>query len=422
MKGANRMISALVAASHGPGAPPLAEDLAAVGIHVLGQTNGATLLADVIRVTPDVVVIQDNHPDDALFDAVAALSRTAPCPVVLFTLDPDADKIARATQAGVHAYVVDGYRANRLRAVIHLAQARFRHDQALRAELAALQQTFAERKLVDRAKGILMGSRQLREDEAYRALRTAAMHSKQRIGQVAQQVIEAARYGEAVNRAGQLRMLSQRLVKLYALRCAASPPADTQATFADSLSQVDQTMAILTRTLSDATFGDLLAAVLTPWKALRSALAAPAQAARLTAVDSLAEDMLRHAEQLTLNLEVAGLAAALHVINVSGRQRMLCQRLAKAALIKALTQNDAAETMMEQARAELVEGLDYLANLTLSNAEIKRELAAAMTTWTAFDNAIAQQNQDKIAELSEHLLEQFDRLTDQLERGVQGLA
>ena len=64
-------------------------------------------------------------------------------------------------------------------------------------ELADLNRRFAERTLVDRAKGILMGARQLREEEAYRALRTAAMHTKQRIGQVSQDVIDSARYGEA---------------------------------------------------------------------------------------------------------------------------------------------------------------------------------------------------------------------------------
>ena len=84
---------------------------------------------------------------------------------------------------------------------------------------------FAERKLVDRAKGILMRARQVSEDEAFRVLRAASMHSNQRVGQVSQHVIDAARFAEAVNRAGQLRMLSQRLVKLYALLGAAASSA-----------------------------------------------------------------------------------------------------------------------------------------------------------------------------------------------------
>src|SRR6185369_6331900 len=109
---------------------------------------------------------------------------------------------------------------NRLRALVHLALARFAHERQLRDALADVTSRFEERKLVDRAKGILMRARQVSEDEAFKVLRMASMHSNQRVGQVSQQVIAAAGIAESVNRAGQLRMLSQRVVKLYALRVA----------------------------------------------------------------------------------------------------------------------------------------------------------------------------------------------------------
>ncbi len=259
-----------------------------------------------------------------------------PAPWSLFTTDPDADKIALATRSGVHAYVVAGYSRNRLRSVIHLAQARFRQEQLVRQELADLNRRFDERKLVDRAKGILMGARSLREDEAFRALRRAAMASKQRIGQVAQRVIDSARYAEAVNRAGQLRMLSQRLVKLYAMACAGISPQETAGLFADSVGQIESILDILGRTLSQPTFGDLLAAVSGPWARLRAVLLAGRQASRLHEVDGLAEELLEQSERLTANLEVAAFATALHAINVAGRQRMLSQRLAKEALLARL--------------------------------------------------------------------------------------
>ncbi len=139
----------------------------------------------------------------------------------------------------------------------------------LRQELAEVRTRFDERKLVDRAKGILMGARQLREEEAFRALRNAAMASKQRIGQVSQMVIDSARYAEAMNRAGQLRMLSQRLVKLYALACAGVIRRETAGLFAESVAQVDSNLSILDRSLSKPTFGDLLGAVLAPWAGCR---------------------------------------------------------------------------------------------------------------------------------------------------------
>jgi AmiR/NasT family two-component response regulator len=422
------MTSALVSSSNGPSAPPLTEDLSAVGIEVLGSVECTNLLQEVIKYSPELVVIYENHPDSAFFDGISAIQVSAPCPVAVFTSDPDAAKIALATRSGIHAYVVNGYSQNRLRSVLHLAQARFSHEALIRAELMEVNQRFAERKLVDRAKGILMGARQLREEEAYRTLRSAAMHRMQRIGQVSQHVIDSARYAEAINRAGQLRMLSQRLVKLYALTCAGVRPDETKGLFADSIGQVDANLATLARSLSKPTFGDLLDAVLAPWKPLRTALEAPALVSRLTEVDRLAESMLLRAEQLTANLEIVGLAAALHVINVSGRQRMLSQRLAKAALMSVLLRGraaSAAEAAVAPATAELVEGFATLNSLPLSNAEIGGELARAMQAWSRFQAALAQcgteAGRDGVAELSEALLAHFDRLTDHLERGMQAL-
>ncbi len=423
------MPSALVSSSLGPGAPALENDLGSVGVTILGQTDCLRLLQDVIKESPDLVVIYDAAPDAAVFQGISALNASAPRPVILFTDDPDAEKITLATQSGVHAYVVNGYSRTRLRSVIDLAQARFQRDQTIRGELTEVNQRFAERKLVDRAKGILMGARQLREEEAYRALRSAAMHSKQRIGQVSQTVIDSARYGEAVNRAGQLRMLSQRLVKLYALACAAVRAEETAELFADSMGQVEANLAILGRSLSRPTFGDLLEAVLAPWSRLRTALAAPAAVGRLLEVDGLAEELLIQAEQLTENLEVAGFATALHVINVAGRQRMLCQRLAKealmAGLIPAAARPATSAPAMSSTEAELLEGMVYLQTLPLSNAEIARELGEALQAWEALRLALAQPGtaagRDGIAVWSEVLLAHFDRLTDHLERGMQAL-
>ena len=212
------MTSALVVEGTASGPVDLAADLRAAGIHVLGAVARDTLVREAARLAPDLVVCHEAAPDDALFDAFKLLAVGEPRPVIVFTQDPDAAKIERAIGSGIHAYVVNGYAPQRLRAVIQVAKARFAAEARLRDDFADLSRRFDERKLVDRAKGILMRAREVTEAEAFAVLRTASMHSNQRVGQVSRQVIAAAHYADAVNRAGKLRMLSQRLVKLYALR------------------------------------------------------------------------------------------------------------------------------------------------------------------------------------------------------------
>jgi AmiR/NasT family two-component response regulator len=426
-------MSALVLSSGGVGAPPLEADLMQAGIEVRGETDCPNLLQDVIRKKTDLVVCFQQSPEPAFFAAIARVAAAAPCPVVVFTMDPDAEKMATATRSGVHAYVVAGYGGGRLRSVVQLAGARFRHEQSLRQELAEISRRFDERKLVDRAKGILMGARQLREDEAFRALRSAAMASKQRIGQVSQVVIDSAHYAEAVNRTGQLRMLSQRIVKFYALACTGVTDATMQGTFADSIALVDGNLAILDRSLSKATFGDLLGAVIEPWRKLQAAVRRPPAVSRLADVDGFAEQVLEQAETLTANLEVAAFAPGLHAINVAGRQRMLTQRLAKEILMASIpgagvgpgavagAAPGAGGTTFEQ----FVAGLDYLDRLPLTNADIQAELQATHLAWQAFRDDLAERTMPagraRIVEQSDVLLGHFERLTGLIERGIHAL-
>ena len=130
------MTSALVISSSAAGAPDLPADLAAVGIHVLGAVLRCNMVHEAIRLTPDVVICYETQVEPGLFGDMELLAATAARPVIVFTNDPDAEKIERALAAGVHAYVINGYAINRLRALVHVAQARFRHEQQLRGQLA----------------------------------------------------------------------------------------------------------------------------------------------------------------------------------------------------------------------------------------------------------------------------------------------
>jgi len=436
----------LFSSSNGQGAPRLREDLLRAGFDAAEATARLSFVHDAIKTQADYIVSFELIPDEAFFDSLAETGRLAPRPVVVFTTDPETGKIARAVRSSVHVYVIDGYRPERLRSLLHLARERFDHEQLLRRDLADIRQRFAERKLVDRAKGILMGARQLREEEAFRVLRSAAMASKQRIGQLSEMVINSAVYAEAINRAGQLRMLSQRLVKLYALSCADVAAEDTARRFRISVALVESTLSTLERTLSKPTVGDLLDSLAEPWARMKSALQAPMLPQRLAALDALAEEFLQRAERLATNLEVASFATALRVINVSGRQRMLSQRLAKEALLASLLAGDGAPSGRAQGggvrddgasggrrpvqptgatRAEFEQGLAYLVCLPMSNPHIKQRLDMAVGLWSAFRDALDQagsaDGRASIARLSEELLDEFDQLTDAFERAMQTL-
>ncbi|MFZ3218771.1 MAG: ANTAR domain-containing protein, partial [Rhodoferax sp.] len=252
---------------------PLVADLEAAGIQVQGVVNDRNqLLSSVVRHAPDVVVVDEPLLTDALFKATEAIAQTAPCAVLVFTGDSDVGHMERAIASGMHAYVVNGYGANRLRALIHLAQARFRQDQAQRTALQGLSIRLEERKMVDRAKGILMRTHQVSDDDAFQILRTASMHSNQRLGQMSQHIIHAAVFAEGVNRSGQLRMLSQRLVKLYVQQRAGVQAAQCAQQLQESVQRIDANLAHLGKNLSQSTYGDLLGQVVQTWAQLKSVL------------------------------------------------------------------------------------------------------------------------------------------------------
>jgi len=141
---------------------------------------------------PDVIIIGTDSPDRDTLEHLCVMSRDEPRPVVMFTHDGDSEKIRAATQAGVSAYVVDGMTARRIGPIIDAAVARFAQFHALKRELNEIEEKLADRKVIERAKGILMKSRNLSEEDAYRALRKQAMQNNARLAEVARQVVAVA--------------------------------------------------------------------------------------------------------------------------------------------------------------------------------------------------------------------------------------
>lgn len=159
---------------------------------VRAEGSGMDLHALVQSVQPDVVIIDIDSPDRDMLEDMRRISHEQHRPIVMFVDEAEPDSIRRAIRAGVAAYVVKGAVPERVRSVLDVAIARFHEEKALRDELALAKSSLEERKLVERAKGILMQRRSLSEPEAYQLLRKAAMDRSMRIADVARQLVEMA--------------------------------------------------------------------------------------------------------------------------------------------------------------------------------------------------------------------------------------
>jgi len=170
----------------------LRDALAASGHDVASRTEDALdLLAAVRDERPDIVIIDTDSPSRDVLEQLCVVTRDVPRPIVMFTDDGARESIDAALEAGVTTYVVEGLHPNRVRSILEVAQARFAADRALREELDTMRGKLASRKLIERAKGVLMESRGLDEEGAYRLLRKLAMDRQTTLATVAQQVIDA---------------------------------------------------------------------------------------------------------------------------------------------------------------------------------------------------------------------------------------
>ncbi len=168
------------------------EELSRQGHEVVGVIDSAPLIHDsVAQLHPDVVIVDSESPSRDTLEHLATLSDRNPRPVVVFAEDDADDPMQRAMAAGISAYVVAGLQPHRLASVLRVAIVRFEQEKALRVQLAQARDELSTRKLVERAKGILMRSRGIDEEAAYAQLRRLAMDRGEKLAQVAQRVIDA---------------------------------------------------------------------------------------------------------------------------------------------------------------------------------------------------------------------------------------
>lgn len=160
-----------------------------INSHITVQDD---VVEEVNRCQPTVIVVSTEETSQYFMNQLYNLNQENPKPIVIFTDKSESDLIKGAISAGVSAYVVDGLVAERVKPVIEIARARFEHDQSLRKELTKTRSQLEERKTIERAKGLIMKSRNMSEDEAYKALRKLAMNRNQRLIDVAKDVISVS--------------------------------------------------------------------------------------------------------------------------------------------------------------------------------------------------------------------------------------
>jgi two-component system, response regulator / RNA-binding antiterminator len=193
LAGASPMLRVLLVTDTDKPIGDLRQALAGLGYDMLAEVAAPAALPRIVEEQrPDVVIIDTESPSRDTLEHLAVMNETAPRPVLMFSNDADQELIRAAVGAGVSAYLVEGLAAERLAPILEVALARFAREVQLRKRLAAAENELADRKLIDRAKRLLMDRRQMSEPDAYAALRKRAMDQGMKLAEVARQLVSMA--------------------------------------------------------------------------------------------------------------------------------------------------------------------------------------------------------------------------------------
>jgi response regulator NasT len=158
-------------------------------VHIGGTSN---LLARVYAIDPDVILIDLANPSRDVLEQMFQVSRIVKRPIAMFVDQSDTASIQASVDAGVSAYIVDGLKRERMKHILDLCISRFNAFSRLQGELDQATTALEDRKVIERAKGILMKAKKLTEDQAYVLLRKTAMNEKKKIAEIAQSVVTAS--------------------------------------------------------------------------------------------------------------------------------------------------------------------------------------------------------------------------------------
>ena len=165
---------------------------AAPDIRISIITDLTGIAGRIESIDPDVIVIDLENPNRDMLENIFQVTRTLRRPTAMFVDRSDKEMMESAIDAGVSAYVVDGLRKDRVKPILDMAISRFNAYSRLTRELEEVRDELEGRKIIDRAKGILMRSKGLSEEDAYALLRKTAMNQNRRLRELAQSLILAA--------------------------------------------------------------------------------------------------------------------------------------------------------------------------------------------------------------------------------------
>lgn len=159
---------------------------------VFESTHIDNKMSEKWMIQPDLLILIKNQIDSNVLTQLKTVNEQYPLPIVVFTTSDSSQLIDQVIDSGVSSYIVDGLHENRIISILRTAYVRFNHQQKLLKQLDDLKTSLADRKVIDRAKGLVMKQRQCTEDEAYKLLRTSAMKQNLRLATLANNIIEAA--------------------------------------------------------------------------------------------------------------------------------------------------------------------------------------------------------------------------------------
>ena len=174
-------------------ADALSRSLAETGYETIGVIDPkADLVAKVRDLGPDLIIVDMESPSRDTLEDMRRITADRPRPIVMFVDESDESTTAEAMRLGISAYVIDGLNPARVKPILDVAMARFAEFQKLRAELDQAKMDLADRKIIDRAKALLMKSRSIQEDQAHRLMQKLAMDQNQRLVDVARSILALA--------------------------------------------------------------------------------------------------------------------------------------------------------------------------------------------------------------------------------------